>query len=92
MEGRGRVRTEGRVAFSTFFESTNLRSRIVGLFLAILELLRNHAFRAEQPVALGEIWISPPTAGETESTDPATSVAIERQLPELLADADDEAN
>lgn len=55
-----RVRREGRTAFSAFFEQTNRRSRIVGLFLAILELLRHHGFRAEQPVDFGEIWILPP--------------------------------
>lgn len=55
-----RVRQEGRVAFSSFFENTNQRSVIVGLFLAVLELLAKHDFRAEQPVDFGEIWILPP--------------------------------
>src|SRR5688572_495293 len=49
------VRHAGRVPFSRFFEGTNRRSRIIGIFLAILELLRHHAFRAEQPEAYGEI-------------------------------------
>jgi len=57
-----RVRGEGRTPFSAFFEHANDRSRIVGVFLAVLELLRNHAFRAEQPVDFGEIWILPPAA------------------------------
>lgn len=56
-----RVRREQRVAFSSFFEGTNQRSRIVGVFLAILELLRHHGFRAEQPLLHGEIWVLPPT-------------------------------
>lgn len=55
-----RVRREGRTPFSVFFEGTNDRRRIVGTFLAILELLRHHRFRAEQPVDYGEIWILPP--------------------------------
>ncbi len=55
-----RVRQERRVAFSSFFEATNERSRIVGVFLAILELLRHHGYRAEQPIDYGEIWIMPP--------------------------------
>ena len=54
------VRKDGRTAFSSFFEGTNRRSRIVGIFLAVLELLRHHAFRAEQPVDFGEIWVLPP--------------------------------
>ncbi|MFH1304560.1 MAG: segregation/condensation protein A, partial [Planctomycetota bacterium] len=36
-----RVRVEERVAFSTFFEGEKVRSRIIGIFLAILELLRH---------------------------------------------------
>lgn len=55
-----RVRRDGRVAFSAFFEGTNERHRIVGTFLAILELLRHHGFRAEQPADYGEIWVLPP--------------------------------
>ena len=55
-----RVREEGRVAFSAFFDKTSKRSVIVGLFLAILELLRHHGFRAEQAADYGEIWIRPP--------------------------------
>jgi segregation and condensation protein A len=56
------VRESGRVAFSTFFEGANQRSRIIGIFLAVLELLRHHGFRAEQPVAYGEIYVLPPVA------------------------------
>jgi len=59
------VRHAGRVPFSRFFEGTNRRSRIIGIFLAILELLRHHAFRAEQPEAYGEIFVLPPLGEET---------------------------
>ena len=62
-----RVRTERRVAFSSFFAGENERSRIVGVFLAILELLRHHAYRAEQPAEYGEIWVLPPV--EHDSAD-----------------------
>jgi segregation and condensation protein A len=55
-----RVRREGRVAFSAFFEEGSRRGEIVGMFLAILELLRHHGFHAEQPADYGEIWIRPP--------------------------------
>lgn len=55
-----RVRRDGRTAFSEFFEGERLRVKIVSVFLAILELLRHHAFRAEQPDDFGEIWILPP--------------------------------
>jgi segregation and condensation protein A len=62
-----RVRAQGRVAFSSLFAGENERSRIVGVFLAILELLRHHGYRAEQPVEYGEIWVLPPAAQHIES-------------------------
>jgi len=55
-----RVRRDGRVPFSVFFEGTNRRSRIVSIFLAILELIRHHQFRVEQPADFGDIWVLPP--------------------------------
>ena len=55
-----RVRREGEVQFTTLFDGETLRSRIVGLFLAVLELVRHHGFRAEQPVLGGEITIRLP--------------------------------
>ncbi|MGH7202538.1 MAG: segregation and condensation protein A [Planctomycetaceae bacterium] len=57
---RERVMQEGRVGFTSCFSGETSRSRIVGLFLAILELIRHHAYRAEQPRDFGEIWILPP--------------------------------
>ncbi|MGQ0636644.1 MAG: segregation and condensation protein A [Planctomycetaceae bacterium] len=61
---RARVAAEGRVTFSSFFAGTNSRSKIVGIFLAILELLRHNGYRAEQPVDYDEIWILPPAPGD----------------------------
>ncbi len=55
-----RVRREKVTAFTSLFTGETLRSRIVGLFLAILELLRHHGFRAEQPADYGEIFLQPP--------------------------------
>lgn len=55
-----RVRREGTIPFSTLFDRETLRSRIVGMFLAVLELLRHHGFHAEQTSDFGEIYISPP--------------------------------
>ncbi len=72
-----RVQREGRVAFTTFFDQETLRSKIVGMFLAILELLRHHSFRAEQPIDFGEIWILPPLDDavpvDPNAAHPATS-------------------
>lgn len=55
-----RVLKEGRCEFSSFFAGEKLRSRIVGIFLATLELIRHHQYRAEQPKPFREIWILPP--------------------------------
>jgi segregation and condensation protein A len=38
------------------------RSRMVGLFLALLELIRHHRARVEQAELFGEIWVLPPEA------------------------------
>ena len=68
-----RVREVGRVPFSEFFEGTNLRSKIIGIFLAVLELLRHHGFRADQTSEFGEILIMPPLAGDIAAV-PAESL------------------
>lgn len=54
------VLEHGRVSFSSLFEGSYSKSKVVGIFLAILELLRHYHLRAEQPVDYGEIWILPP--------------------------------
>lgn len=59
-----------RVAFSDMFEPGMHKSAIVGIFLAVLELVRHHSVRAEQGDLHGEIWI---VAGD--AFDPAKEVA-----------------
>ncbi len=60
---RERIAVEGRVAFSSFFNGEKIQSRIVGIFLAILELIRHEHYRSEQPVDFGDIWILAPREG-----------------------------
>ena len=62
------VRAEGPVRFSSLFDSETIRSKIVGMFLAVLELLRHHGFRATQESVFGEITVYPPD-GESEQPD-----------------------
>lgn len=89
------VRSEQRVAFTTLFDDATSRSRVVGIFLAILELLRHHSFRAEQPDDFGEIWVLPPLE-ETESDAPEVeddeapeqSSSDPDATPEVVADQD----
>lgn len=56
----GTVRERGEVKFSALFDKETIRSRIVGMFLAVLELLRHHGFRAAQEGDFGEITLWPP--------------------------------
>lgn len=72
---RTRVLAEQRVTFSSFFVGSNSKSKIVGIFLAILELLRHYKFRAEQPVDYNEIWIMPPLPGTEVEPPPAVNPA-----------------
>ncbi len=55
-----KVRSEGEVFFTKLFDQETIRSRIVGMFLAILELLRHHGYRAIQDGLYGEIRVLPP--------------------------------
>lgn len=52
-----RVRSAGRVAFREVFGPPFNKPRLIGLFLAILELVRNHGLGLEQPDPGGEIWL-----------------------------------
>jgi segregation and condensation protein A len=56
----GLVTGRGKVAFSELFEEAMPRSRLVGMFLAILELVRRHRLAARQEALFDEIWLEPP--------------------------------
>jgi segregation and condensation protein A len=51
--------TGARMGFSEMFQPGMHKSAIVGIFLAVLELVRHHHVRAEQEDSHGEIWIVP---------------------------------
>lgn len=57
---RERVRAEGRVAFRDLFEPPYHRARLIGLFLAMLELVKVRAVWLEQPEPFGDIWVIRP--------------------------------
>jgi segregation and condensation protein A len=86
------VRQQERVAFTSLFEDATRKSQIVGIFLAILELLRHHGFRAEQAADFDEIWVLPPLSDvsrddEVRINEPATG-SIEQvgdPLPEDIS-------
>jgi segregation and condensation protein A len=61
-----RLANEGRVAFSSMFSAGMSRSQLAGVFLALLELVRDRQACAEQAELFGEIWISPPQTADAE--------------------------
>jgi segregation and condensation protein A len=52
-----RLKREFRVSFADLFVPPHIRSRLVGLFLALLELMKGRLVRAEQDEAFGDIWL-----------------------------------
>jgi segregation and condensation protein A len=55
---RERLEREGRLAFSSVFTPPYSRGRLVGLFLAVLELTKGRQVLAEQPEPFGDIWLA----------------------------------
>ena len=47
-----------RVPFRDLFTPPYTKARLIGLFLAVLELIKENAVRLEQPDAFGEIWLT----------------------------------
>ncbi len=52
-----RLGQRGRLALSELFDAKLHKSALVGMFLAVLELVRHHRVRAEQNELFGEIWL-----------------------------------
>ncbi len=53
------LRERGRLAFSELFQPQMHKSTLIGIFLALLELVRHHGVIAEQNDLFGEIWLLP---------------------------------
>jgi segregation and condensation protein A len=49
----------GQLSFSDLFQRGMHRSTLVGMFLAVLELVRHHRVHVEQNALFGEIWVLP---------------------------------
>jgi segregation and condensation protein A len=50
---------KGRLIFRDLFQPAMHKSQLVGIFLAVLELVRHHRVRVDQNELFGEIWILP---------------------------------
>ena len=59
------LQQQGRILFSELFQRGMHKSKLVGIFLAILELVRHYRVRTEQNTLFGELWImaGPDAAG-----------------------------
>jgi segregation and condensation protein A len=54
-----RLLARGRMSFGDLFEPGLHKSALVGIFLAVLELVRHHHLRVDQNQVFGEIWLVP---------------------------------
>lgn len=62
------VAERGRVSFADLFEPDMPRTRIVGIFLAVLELVRRGRLRTLQDRIFDEIWLEPATTAPPRET------------------------
>lgn len=60
-----RLTGTARLPFREIFEPPHTRGRLVGFFLALLELIKTRQVLAEQEVPFGEIWVSRAEASQT---------------------------
>lgn len=67
------VAARGRVAFSELFDESLARARLVGMFLAVLELVRRRRVAARQDRLFDEIWLEArlPAASPPDAAAPA---------------------
>jgi len=65
-----RLRLEGRLSFRALFTPPYHRARLIGLLLALLELIKHGHVVLEQQEPFGEIWIAASPLGDLEA--PAT--------------------
>lgn len=62
---KDRVAAAGRVRFRDVFPPPHHKARLIGIFLAVLELIRHHGLGLDQPDPDGDIWlvaVAPPAA------------------------------
>jgi segregation and condensation protein A len=73
-----RLRREHRVALSALFTPPYTRGRLVGLFLAVLELTKIRQVRPEQAEPFDDIWLSlnPSPGGENKSDGEAAAAGL----------------
>src|SRR5262245_8520365 len=68
-----RLAQEGRLPLFSLFTPPHTRGRLVGLFLAVLELMKGRQVGAEQPDEFGDIWLIAETTPLGPATEPVTA-------------------
>ena len=86
-----RLQTEGPMTLEQIFQARENRLVIVGLFLALLELIRNRLIWAEQPDRLGPIYLRPLTDEPAEQAVQNAIYAMAIAEEENAAQADPDA-
>jgi segregation and condensation protein A len=76
-----RLAAQGRISFSELFQQHMHKSKLIGIFLAVLELIRHHGVRADQRAMFGEISILPGDL-PTGPVDPAVVSRYEGEKDE----------
>jgi segregation and condensation protein A len=66
-----RLKEEPQLVFSALFTPPYTRGRLVGIFLALLELIKAWRITVEQPEVFGEIWIRAAVSPEMPPPAPA---------------------
>ncbi|MEQ8790880.1 MAG: segregation/condensation protein A [Pirellulaceae bacterium] len=85
-----RIVLHGRTSFSEMFSPGMHKSAMIGVFLAILELVRHHNVFAEQTEPHGEIWI---VAGDAFDSSTELAQADSYEAPSTTeTDADAQAD
>jgi segregation and condensation protein A len=65
-----RLRQAPRLGLRDLFTPPHTRGRLLGLFLALLELIKGRQVLVEQPEPFGEIWVAPLPEGEAPAEAP----------------------
>ena len=54
-----KLHVDGRLKLSDLFHSQMHKSQMIGIFLAVLELIRHHSLQCKQEDLFGEMWLLP---------------------------------
>ena len=71
-----RLAEQPQLPFKDIFTPPHTRGRLLGIFLAVLELIKAKKVEARQDDAFSEIWITPASTPESRVVEPATEAHL----------------